>query len=260
VPSEQYKLSFFIKTSEEKEKQKHACSTMSDPQPNQLSQQEQKYVLEANSFYFLTPRESDNEEKKDELTSDLNNLEAHLSQKATHITSNVWPRSSIGKHLRKKAARAFMHGVEIRALKEPHILKGQNGLFAVEAFRQFDIVGEYCGRVTTSGGGEYSAYLDSARDQNSLGLDAQGVGNEARTINHYQSVADAANVIMKICYVEQLPRIMIVCKRNILIGEEFLLDYGDEYVNEYFVGKEKVVLKSVAAALEWNELAGVDES
>jgi hypothetical protein len=38
---------------------------------------------------------------------------------------------------------------------------------------------------------------------------------------------------MKRCHVEELPRIMLVCKRNIEVGEEFLLDYGSGYVKEF---------------------------
>jgi hypothetical protein len=64
-----------------------------------------------------------------------------------------------------------------------HILAGQTGLFAIQGYRQFDIVGEYCGEVTAPGeGGEYATYLEEKRDFESLGLDAQHCGNESRAI------------------------------------------------------------------------------
>jgi SET domain-containing protein len=41
------------------------------------------------------------------------------------------------------------------------------------------------------------------------------------------------NVVMKIAYVEELPRVMIVCMRDINAGEELLLQYLEEDVEEY---------------------------
>lgn len=127
-----------------------------------------------------------------------------------------------------------MNGVEIRVLQAPHPLAGQLGLFAAVPFQQFDIVGEYCGEVFDSDdGGEYATYLERRDEKYALGVDARKEGNECRFINHYQGIADDPNVIMKIAYVEELPRVMIVCMKDLQIGKEFLLRYSDEYVDAY---------------------------
>lgn len=183
-------------------------------------------------------------------------LEEHLSTMAVHISSNAWPKGQNGKRMRRKASRPFLHGVEIRTLTSPHLLSGETGLFAIRPFLQFDIVGEYVGKVTERGGGEYSTYLESHTILGGLGLDAQNFGNEARTINHYRDIAEQPNVVMKICYVESLPRVMIVCRRDIAAEEEFLLSYGDEYVGAFLSGPKPVVPPAVAVS--WNELAGAD--
>jgi SET domain-containing protein len=38
---------------------------------------------------------------------------------------------------------------------------------------------------------------------------------------------------MKIAYVEELPRVMIVCTKDIKTGNEILLKYSDDYVEAY---------------------------
>jgi hypothetical protein len=203
---------------------------------NLISPSDQKSLLLANSRHF----QSSTREQDDQSTEQVDttcNLEEHLSAKVVHITSNIWPPSGNGKRLRKKASRQFSHGVEIRTLPQDHILSGQKGLFAANPFQQFDIVGEYCGKVATTGG-EYVAHLESYLLKDPLCVNAQTHGNELRAINHFQSIADTPNVIMKLCYVEKLPRIMIICKRDIPVGDEFLLNYGDDYVEAYLTGKK----------------------
>jgi|EP00979_Chaetoceros_neogracilis_P005860 hypothetical protein len=181
------------------------------------SKKEQEDLWESNALYF-------------------NNQEQATPTK--HITTNTWPRSSRGRKLRKRAARPWIHGVEIRELKSPHPLAGleqmQLGLFAANSFQQCDIIGEYCGEVfDADDGGEYATYLEYRDEKYALGVDAQQEGNECRFINHYQGISEKPNVIMKIGYVEELPRVMIVCIRDINVGEELLLQYSDEYVQEY---------------------------
>lgn len=177
-----------------------------------LSKQQQEELWEANSAYF---------HNKD-------------YQEVKHITSNTWPRSSYGRKLRKRAARPWMKGVEIRQLRAPHPLAGQLGLFAATPFEQFDIVGEYCGQVyDANDGGEYATYLENRNEKYALGVDAATEGNECRFINHYKGIADEPNSVMKITYVEELPRVMIVCTKDVDVGQEFLLSYSDEYLEEY---------------------------
>jgi len=242
-----------------------------------ITETEQSILLLANSLYFQDAAASRSPEGIGDSTSHVVNLTAsnamaanhpltslglisrphndhHLTPKAIHITSNIWPRHRIGKDMRKKATRRMLHGVEIRTLDKSHVLSGETGLFASLPFRQFDIVGEYCGVVKgdVDNGGEYAAHL-----QQTMSVNAQEYGNETRSINHFENIAKDANVIMKICHVEELPRVLIVCKVDIAVGEEFLLNYGDEYVQYYlrgFDGKASSVVNH--QKVDWSELSG----
>lgn len=180
---------------------------------DKLSNKEQQDLCEANALYF--------------------DGEHHQIK---HITSNTWPRSSFGRKLKKRTARPYLHGVEIRQVQAPHPLAGQLGLFAANPFHQYDVVGEYCGQVfDKDDGGEYATYLESRDEKYALGVDARREGNECRFINHYQGIAQEPNVVMKIAYVEELPRVIIVCMKNIQVGQELLLQYSADYVEEYIV-------------------------
>jgi len=195
-----------------------------------ISPEKQEELCNANSRYFK------GSDPADVLVSGGPDLDEHLSAKAKYISTDTWPRSRRGRELKKRAARPYMHGVEIRRLEVPHPLSGQVGLFAARNFLQFDILGEYCGEVfDTEGGGEYATYLEDKSNKYALGVDAASEGNECRCINHYTGIAEGPNVIMKIAYVEELPRVMVVCTRDINVGEEFLFKYSDEYVQEYLV-------------------------
>lgn len=213
-----------------------------------ISDDEQKALTIANALHFKTEVELEEESKAtangDKATTDNGDippeLADHLAAKAIHISTNMWPIKRLGKELKKKALRPTIFGVEIRTLPKEHVLSGQSGLFAVNTFEQFSIIGEYCGQVQQPGaaGGEYVASLepdwgDAAAEFKALSLDAQLYGNECRAINHFANVAAEPNVMMQCCYVDSLPRIMIVCKRNIEVGEEILLNYGDSYVSSF---------------------------
>ena len=151
-----------------------------------------------------------------------------------YINTNIWPRSSRGRKLKKSATRSFIHGVEIKRLEDPHPLSGELGLFAAQPFNTFDILGEYCGQVYDGeGGSEYATYLEDRREKYPLGVDATLEGNESRFINHFAGIAEEPNVIMKIAYVEEIPRVMIVCQKDIVSGEEFLFKYSDEFTSLY---------------------------
>jgi hypothetical protein len=222
-----------------------------------ISDEEQIVLSAANSLHFQSETELEGDEaskaaslsiavKAENATASGSTdnhdeeLADHLAAKAVQISTNMWPGKRLGKELRKKALRTSIHGVEIRTLPEDHVLAGQTGLFAVNKFDQFSILGEYCGQVQKPGseGGEYVASLerdwgDAAAEFRALSLDAQRFGNESRAINHFTNILPAPNVIMQCCYVDSLPRVMIVCKRDIQIGEEILLNYGDSYVEAF---------------------------
>jgi hypothetical protein len=227
-----------------------------------LSKKDQKTLSEKNSFHFQNKQQKT---PNNSITFDgeLQDQE-YITQKAVRISANIWPKTGLGKEMRKRASRSSMHGVEMTLLEPPHLLAGQFGLFAARPFSQFDIVGEYCGEVRPARNNqqhwEYKARLED-KDVFPLGVDAQYRGNECRAINHFENIADAPNVIMKICYVEELPRVIVLCKRDIAIGEEFLLNYGDDYVDEYIRPKKgPPVSKDESVPLvAWSEMTGQDD-
>jgi len=99
----------------------------------------------------------------------------------------------------------------------------------------FDIVGEYTGEVFEGdGGSEYATYLEERTKKYALGVDATKEGNECRFINHFANIAEEPNVVMKITYVDELPKVMVVCRKDIEVGEELLFRYSEEFVKEYF--------------------------
>jgi hypothetical protein len=153
-----------------------------------------------------------------------------------YTVSNKW--QSIDKKKLETCRRERVHGVEIRKLPANHALAGQYGLFATKRFARFDIVGEYTGKIVGNQiGGHYVAVLEDKDYDDSLGIDAEKTGNEMRFINHYLNIDFEASVIMKTVYINTYPHIVIVCKKDIEIGDELLLDYGEEYTKAYITPK-----------------------
>ena len=129
--------------------------------------------------------------------------------------------------------------VQVRDLPEGHPCHGQQGLFATQSFKRFDVVGEYTGRVVNKDrGGHYVAVLENKHYDESVGVDAEFAGNEMRAINAYQGLGERANVKMRTVYINSLPHIIIICIEDVEPDEEFFLDYGEEYTNMYLQPKE----------------------
>lgn len=230
----------------------------------QLSPSEQAALIVANSQFFKARPAIDLLKSDDSsIESNKNPQEGIKDARAYFAPSNIWPKHRKGKEMRKKAARTFLHGVEVRQLQEPHILAGQFGLFAAKPFQMFDVVGEYTGEVVDGygTGGEYVASLErsssNGHQQSSLAVDAGRIGSECRLINDYRNIGKEPNCIMKTAYVEELPRIMIICKRDIAPGEEFLIDYSDEY---WQATRERQARKPEPSSsdVSWDEIVGAD--
>ena len=145
-------------------------------------------------------------------------------------TAQNWWSPGLSKEKRENCRRGTVAGVEVRDLHPPHFLAGEQGLFAIEKFSRFDVIGEYTGRIVDDDvSGHYVAALEDKTTLDSLGLDAQDCGNEMRFINSYLNVDFAPNVTMRTVYINTYPHICIVCTRDIDVGDEILLDYGDAY-------------------------------
>jgi hypothetical protein len=150
-----------------------------------------------------------------------------------YLNQNIWDKK-IDIPTRENSRRMAPVGVEVRDLPKGHFLAGEQGLFALKRFSKYDIIGEYTGKIVpASVGGHYVALLEDKDYNNSMGVDARECGNEMRFINSYLNIADRANVKMRTAYVGSFPHILVLCIEDIEIGEEILLDYGEEYTNMY---------------------------
>ena len=115
--------------------------------------------------------------------------------------------------------------VLVKKINEPNnILHNQFGLFATKKFDEYDIIGQYTGKlVTPDKGGQYVS-----RSEN-CGIDALNIGNELRFINDYRNVSHSSNVIIKTTYIDKKPRVLFVVTKKIEPGEQLLTDYGEGY-------------------------------
>lgn len=159
-----------------------------------------------------------------------------------YLTQSYWP-PSISKEVRESVRRHRISGVQVRDVPEGHFLHGtgQQALFATTKFWQFDVLGEYVGKIVGDDvNGHYVAALEDKTHTESLGIDAEHMGNEIRFINSYLNIAFYPNVTMRTSYISTLPHIVLVCTRDIEAGEEFLLDYGDAYNKAYLCPKDLV--------------------
>ena len=68
-------------------------------------------------------------------------------------------------------------------------------------------------------------------------IDSYKCGNETRFINCYVNISTEPNVIFKSVNVDGNPRIFLLAKKDIEIGEELLSDYGKNYCKKFNIIK-----------------------
>ena len=66
-----------------------------------------------------------------------------------------------------------------------------------------------------------------------------------RYINSYINIDFEPNVTMRTVYMNTYPHIIIVCTKDLEIGDELLLDYGKAYTDAYLTPKPKVEVPNV---------------
>jgi SET domain-containing protein len=77
-----------------------------------------------------------------------------------------------------------------------------------------------------------------------------------RFINSYLNVEFSPNVTMRTAYMNSYPRILIVAMRDIQVGEEFLLDYGEDYNNAWLNPTIEKKVENIEAGVMESELPG----
>lgn len=181
-----------------------------------------------------------------ECSPKVDNAQAFEDLQVKYVASNQW--YAVPKENQLKCRRQKVKGVEVRKLGPDHFLCGQYGLFATERFSRFDVIGEYTGKIVgDTVNGHYVAALEDKGHNDSLGIDAERMGNEMRFINSYLNCAFKANVTMRTAYVDTYPHIVIVCMEDLFPGDELLLDYGEAYNKAYLTPSTTTVTSNLTS-------------
>ena len=120
-------------------------------------------------------------------------------------------------------------GVSIREIRDPeHPACGECGLFSAQSFAQFDVIGEYVGKVMDQAkfameGGPYVAETCGMK------INAEHEGNEVRFINDYRGIGESANVTFRGAFLNCKPHLLVIAMRDVEPDEELLVDYGSGY-------------------------------
>jgi SET domain-containing protein len=150
-----------------------------------------------------------------------------------YLDANDWSSISNKQEYERKGG---IKGIEVRVLQPPHILAGEKGVFATKDFSKYDCIGEYTGIVKTEDdlpdNGLFTFHL-----KEDVSIDATDSGNELRYINSYLNIAVTPNVICSITHINKKPSILYICTKDIIVGEELLIDYGEEYNDEFILKK-----------------------
>ena len=149
----------------------------------------------------------------------------------TKVYPSNWPSdieyiNTMNYNKKKLPRKDLIDGVKILKLNESHFLKGQYGLFATKDWQKYNILGEYTGKVIKNDGGEYCAFLTEQ-----FNVDAGICGNELRYINDYRNIAEKPNTKLEIVYLDKKPKVLVVVTEDVNNGQEFLLNYGEDYWN-----------------------------
>jgi len=142
-------------------------------------------------------------------------------------------------HLANTAVPKHILGVAIETVAQDHpcYSPGMHNrrLVAARDFAWGEELGPgigFCGELVHDGmrsGSRYMAECDEV-----VSVDAQRYGNELRFINSFKGISEAPNTQFHWrLKPDGMPYLAVVCVVSIRKGEEFLLDYGKPYDNEY---------------------------
>lgn len=123
-------------------------------------------------------------------------------------------------------------GVDVRVLDPPHILAGQRGVFATKQFSKYNVIGEYSGIIKKYDDvGPTNLYIFTLVDD--ACIDGETHSNELKYVNSHINIDHEPNLVSCVTYINKEPRVLYVCTKDINIGEELLIDYGEEYNTNY---------------------------
>ena len=129
----------------------------------------------------------------------------------------------------KNLKKDIICGVKVEKINDPsNILYNQFGLFATKKFNEYDIIGQYTGKLVSPD--KEGKYVSASED---CCIDAINMGNELRFINDYRNISLSSNVIIKTTYIDKKPRVLFVVTKKIEPGEQLLTDYGEGYWQKF---------------------------
>ena len=146
------------------------------------------------------------------------------------ITPKNWPENIKYTNVQsfqgyKNLKKDITHGVKLDKINDPNnILHNQFGLFATKKFDEYDIIGQYTGKLVSSD--KEGRYVSASEN---CCIDALDTGNELRFINDYRNISPSNNVVIKTTYIDKKPRVLFVVTKKIEPGEQLLTDYGEGY-------------------------------
>jgi hypothetical protein len=150
--------------------------------------------------------------------------------KDTYLISNDWS------YVKKPKYNNSIDGVIVKTLPNTHYLAGEKGAFATKYFNKFAVIGEYTGIIQNKKDTNAdNLYLFNLENTNNLAIDGEKYSNELKYVNSYLNIAKKPNVISAHVIIDGLPKVLYVCMRDIEPGEEFLIDYGEEYNNAFLL-------------------------
>lgn len=163
--------------------------------------------------------------------SNYNNYNIELfSNEENYLCTNNWELVK-NKHKFEKN-HSSIEGIEVRVLPKGHLLAGEKGVFATKKFSKYNVIGEYTGHIK---------HIDKVNDNNlyifdlvdNFVIDGEKSSNELKYVNSYINIKDSPNLVSSVSYIDKYPRVLYICSKDIEIGEELLIDYGDEYNKEH---------------------------
>ena len=163
-----------------------------------------------------------------------------------YLDQTAWPPGA------ERARSQRMRGVAIARVPRCHPSHPGAGLYATRRWEACEVLGEYTGRV--AGPEREGAYVLALEPDvppaDSLSVDAEAAGNEARFINDYRGIAPAGpNVVFARTRLAGRPCALVVVTRPVGYGEEFVADYGDGFAGVCAAGGHADAGASIAPPL-----------
>jgi hypothetical protein len=157
-----------------------------------------------------------------------------LNQSGNYLQSDTYLHSNDWSSVLYTPPANLIDGIEVRTLPPSHLLAGQKGVFATKELKNYDVIGEYTGVIRNFKDiNADNLYIFSLVDD--IVIDGNHRSNELKYVNSYLNIATTPNLRATHCTLDRYPKILYICTKDIAVGEELLIDYGEEYNNAHIL-------------------------